>query len=183
MSLVVMYRDEMATDTRCTMLYPHALGTIYNATKMRIAASGAFAVGVVGPTLSTKEFDVLEAILADAFKNSKESSSIVPVNHEEWFKERADMSMMVMTKRGSYYSYFPWITKDGWARDMGDCTTPALVKFVPTLPAGSGTGLYAANIALREGVKMKDLMYLVSRVVSSVGAEFDYVHRDTLKDF
>lgn len=183
MSLVLLYKDELVTDQRCSMLYPHALGCFYNATKMRIAANGTFAIGIVGPTLSPKEFDVLEAVITTAFKETKGDLAQVEIGHEEWLKQRGNMSFLVMTKKCSYFSYLPWESVEGHSRGLSEVKVPTLVQYNSSLPAGAGTGLHVASLAVREGVKMKELMYLVSRVISSVGPEFDYVHRKTLKAF
>lgn len=183
MSLTILFRDELVADQRCTLSQPHAIGQIYNAPKLRVAADNTFAYGIVGPTLSKREHDVLEAIIANAFKSTKGDAECVTLGHSEWFKQRNRPTIMVMTKIGSYYFYpaDESSVRQGYNKHLLELTEPTLVRFDPEMPAGSGTGMQAANVALMEGVAMKDLMPLVAKVIHSVGPEFDLVHRKTLK--
>lgn len=185
MSLVLLFRDEMIADRRCVLAAPHAMGQIYNTKKLRVSADKTFAFGAVGPTLSEAELNVLEAIIKHSFKDAKGDDEIVPLAHQAWFKGRSTMSMMVMTKLGSY---FLWLSIDlfrrsGFQRDMNNIKMHSLVRYSPDYPAGSGTGMQAASIAAREGVPMKQVMEMTSRVVYSVGPECDYIHRKSLKGF
>lgn len=175
MSLILLYRNELITDQRCVLSEPHALGTIYNATKMRISADKTVAFGVVGPTLSQKEFDVLEAIILEGFKNAKGDGKEILLNHTQWFKDHKGIYIIAMTKRGSYFHRTLRFTEDE--------KPPMLEVFNSDIPAGGGTGMHAAALAAREGIPMHRITHVTSKVIYSVSPEYDYANRDDLKDF
>lgn len=175
MSLVLLFRNELICDQRCTLNEPHALGTIYNAKKMRIANDNTFAFGVVGPTLTQKEFDVLEAIIREAFKAKNGDSLELVLGHDAWFRAHNGIFIIVMTKRGSYFHRT--------LRSADPDAIALLEVFNPDIPAGGGTGMHAAALAAREGIPMKRITHVTSKVIYSVGPEYDYVHRDDLQEF
>jgi hypothetical protein len=184
MSLIVLYNDTLVADQRCVLLYPYAYGHSYNAKKIQVSKDKTFAFGSVGPTLTDKEKDILENIIAAAFKEAGGQKPYINIGHSDFFETRQGMTIMVMTKDASYHSFF-----SGEDESILSAYSPALahlkgnflVQYEPIFPAGAGTGFQCAAVAAREGVAMKDIVPLVSTVMFSVSAEYDIVHRRTLK--
>lgn len=184
MSLIILYNDEMASDQRCVLRLPYAFGQTYNTCKMRIAKDKTFAFATVGPTLTEKEQDILEAIIKQSFINAEGEYPIVELDHQDWFTIRLNLNILVMTKMASYYSFLRGSSEaknEAYPAITQELDKHCILQFDTSYPAGGGTGLQVASMALLEGVKMKELMPIVADIEFTVSPEFDYVHRRTLK--
>lgn len=184
MSLIIIFKDEFAADRRCVLRFPYAYGQMYHQKKLHIAANQTFAFAGTGPTLSTQEKYVLEAILVETFKNAGSETELIELAHQDWFNTRLDLSFLVMTKRFAYHSY---IAESEYAKSkvysgrVNDLKTHHLIRVDPERPIGHGTGMQVAAMALMEGVPMKELMPVVASVIFTVSSEFDMVKRSSLK--
>ncbi len=184
MSLVIMFKDEMAADQRCVLRMPHAYGQTYNTVKLKVSKDKTFAFASAGTTLTEKEQSIFEAILSETFRKSEGDHPVVELAHQEWFSSRETLVFLVMTKAASYHSYIVGSEEakvSAYGPEISKLETHSLLQFDSDFPAGYGTGLQVAAMALREGVKMKELMPIVADVEFSVGPEFDYIHRRSLK--
>lgn len=185
MSLAIIYKDELVTDKRCVMLFPHALGHLYTAVKSRIAKSKQFAFAVVGPTMSEKELNLLDAILQVGLETHHKTMNNVLLDHEDFFARYKTMSLYVMTKEKNYHLAIKGELNTGFSADVAKLRNTRLIAIDKDHenPIGGGTGFMVASIAALEGMPMKDITKFVSKVVYTVSPEYDMIHRRQLKGF
>lgn len=179
MSLGIIYNDQMVTDKRMVLAEPHGIGQTFLTKKQRVSKNKHFAFFVIGPGMSDKEMSLVEAVVAQSLTASTQHDQRIEIEHAIFFYKYRNISLFVMTAHASFYLKRTNVEN---IEDMSP-TTYELVRFDPSIPAGQGTGYMVATIALREGVTMENLTRIVSRVINTVGPEYDITHRSQLKAF